>query len=519
MRIIITLLIAISLTSTLFAKLKTEKVSIFKNGTGFFIKSGKIKTKNKKIYLDAPDSTFGTMWVNSKNLFSLKTTDKPRMEKRDVKSILDILKANNNKKCIITLTDNKEIKATILSLGDSIVNLKTDKGWLTLDTKDIKKIIFKDKPNMKHSVSTGKNRVELKFKDNGNKNIDLFYLRKGITWMPNYLIELKGKKKAKLTLKALIINDAEELLKTNVDFVVGVPNFKYSHILSPLGSDMKLKTFLDTLNGRNSRGYYYNNNANRMMNQAVQVRSNRFSSNNDNYAANPFIGVAGTTNEDLFFYHLRDVTIKKGERATYQLLSIDIPIEHIYEVSLSENASSSGYRVSKSYRNYGEKTNEVWHSIKLKNISKSPWTTGTAMIVKKDKRFVKPVAQNMMKYTPVTANAFLKITTSPDIQIVEEDREVKKIRSALKKYGYFYDLVTVKGTIKVKNYKREKIKLEIKKTIMGALKKSNKKWNIIKRFNDYGYSINSTNDVSWNISLKPNEEKVINYNYKIYLSH
>jgi disulfide oxidoreductase YuzD len=61
----------------------------------------------------------------------------------------------------------------------------------------------------------------------------------------------------------------------------------------------------------------------------------------------------------------------------------------------------------------------------------------------------------MMKYTPSQSNGFLKITVSPDITVKDKEEETKRTEKARKKDNYFYDLVTVEGIIKAKNYKKD----------------------------------------------------------------
>ena len=46
---------------------KTSSISIFKNGTAFFIKSGKVKTEDSAYRMteNIPPALFGTYWINS----------------------------------------------------------------------------------------------------------------------------------------------------------------------------------------------------------------------------------------------------------------------------------------------------------------------------------------------------------------------------------------------------------------------------------------------------------------------
>ena len=60
------------------------------------------------------------------------------------------------------------------------------------------------------------------------------YLSRNLNWTPTYLIELVDEEKARLTLRAEVINNTEDIENTNVNFVVGVPNFKDANQYSSL---------------------------------------------------------------------------------------------------------------------------------------------------------------------------------------------------------------------------------------------------------------------------------------------
>ena len=524
------LILGIILSFSLSASsIKTKKVSVFKNGTAFFLKSGEVETKNKKALIsEVGKAMFGTLWVFSKNgkIMSIGNSSKNIMEKKDIKNTFDLLKANKNKKVKITFTNNKEVEAKIFDIKGDLLVLKTSGGdWITSSSKEIKKVLFKgEKPSFKYNLKTDKSKIVLNFKKNGKKKVELSYLQKGIGWLPNYLIKILNDNTAEITLKAMLINDAEDIKNADVDFVVGVPNFKYSMVYSPLTSKEDINKFLSSLNGNSGYGYqhnYSNLNSNIMIQRQSMSNSIR---SRGSYNASPtidasFSGTEGGAYEDLFFYKVKNISLKKGERASYQLFTAKMPMEHIYELTLPANATSSGYYVSKYNRPVSD-VNKVWHSLKLSNKTAYPWTTGTAMVVKKDKKEIKPISQDMIKYTPVTGVSFVKITIATDIQVTDNDIETKRVRNHYKKNGYKYDLVTIRGEINIKNYKNKAVKLELKRSILGKLLKSDHKWSNYKKLKNIQYrSVNPSNEVSWKLNLKANEEKKIKYIYSVYLNN
>ena len=173
------LILLILISSSVFSSnIKTQKVSVFKNGLAYFIKSGEINVKNKKATInEVGKALFGSLWVNTKDgkIISISNSNKNITEKKDVINVFDILKANKNKYAIITLSNNKVITAKIINIKGIAIVLKTNKGdWLTLTSAQIKTVLFKgEKPKLKYNSKTDRRKIILNFDSNGKKKIKL----------------------------------------------------------------------------------------------------------------------------------------------------------------------------------------------------------------------------------------------------------------------------------------------------------------------------------------------------------
>ena len=75
----------------------------------------------------------------------------------------------------------------------------------------------------------------------------MFYMQKGIYWVPNYLVTLRDDGKADVRLRATVMNDIEDFEDTELNFVVGVPTFRYSQVSSPLSSTESVAQFMNSL--------------------------------------------------------------------------------------------------------------------------------------------------------------------------------------------------------------------------------------------------------------------------------
>lgn len=516
--IIGTLLLIPSISSFSQSDFKTKKIAVFKNGTGFFIKSGTVEaTEGTYTFKQTPKALFGSLWVSAmgEEIKSLRTLQEKSVEKKNAEKVSDILSGNIGKQVKVYLYMGESYEGKIIELNKDIVTLQTKDRWITTDISTVKTVEFLEKPNATYDSKTETNQLAVDFDKSGKKNLNLMYLQKGIGWFPSYLVEIDENNKAIVTLKSTLINDVEDIDNSELSFVVGVPNFKYNYLESPLTSGASLLTFISNLNGGNSRGYGSFDNSNYLSNAIMTQSTTAYNEDgNFDFHESTEFNADFTNEEDLYFYKHENVTLKKGDRATYNLLKTTVDFEHIYEVTIPQNGVYY-YNYSKEYSDPA--SNKVWHSIKLKNSTKMPWTTGTAMVVKREKDDVKPISQDMMKYTPVSSDTYLKITVSPDISAKERDKEISRVEKSKRNNNDYYDLVTVEGSIVLKNFKDKDVKLNVKRDIVGTLKSSDVEWEYTKYPNSYYYAINPTNNVSWDVKLKPGEEKEITYTYTIYI--
>ncbi|MBN2682390.1 MAG: DUF4139 domain-containing protein [Bacteroidales bacterium] len=503
----------------------SQKIAVFKNGTGYFIKTGKIDAPSGKYTLTkTPEALFGTFWISAREerIKNLHTTKEKGFETETAKNVKNMLAGNVGKSVKIFVHTNQVAEGKIFSVNDEMVVIQGKDKWITRAVNDIASVEFLEKPNFDYNKEIESNQMVLEFEKSGKKTLDMMYLQRGISWFPSYLIEISDEKEAVITLKSTLINDVEDLENAEIEFVVGVPNFKYNYVKSPLCSPQTLEEFISSLNGLSYsyRGAMNFDNSNVFSNAIMSQEMNRPEQVADfgGDVAYAEFEAEGSSQEDMFFYNFKNINLKKGERASYELLNTKVPFEHIYEVILNPNTTSNYYYANSKGYSFDDSQNKVWHSIKLKNTSKMPWTTGTAMVVKKENGEVKPISQDMMKYTPSQSNGFLKITVSPDISVKDKEEEVKRTEKAKKKDNSYYDFVTVEGIIKAKNYKKTSVKVSVQRSVTGEMKDSNITWDVAKKLNSANYyNINPTNDVSWELELKPGEEKEIKYSYTIYI--
>ncbi|MFK7776154.1 MAG: DUF4139 domain-containing protein [Saprospiraceae bacterium] len=505
----------------------TKTVTIFKNNSGFFTKKGIINPQKKHHLFDLetmPKATFGTFWLSGQNLMHLTSYQKEMILVKETKlehipsRNHDFLKINKGKKVKLFLRGDKIFQGIIKEVSTSLAFLQLENGeLLSLPTQEIIYVILLEKSNefkttnRSDTTKTTKQIVDLQFKDNRQQNLELVYFQNGIGWTPSYKIELQPKSKAKITMQAALSNQAEDLENVNINFVVGYPNIKYANTLDVLFNDTNIAKLINQ-NGQN--------NYVQLLDRGRRGGANVYSSSvftpseaSDNTSTNS-TNIQSVSEEDFYFYSLNNISLPKGGRGYFSIFETTVPYNDLYEVDLIKNHNN--YYAYQPVDYNDEFRNKVWHLLELENKSEHAWTSGAAMVVKKDKDVVRPISQDDLNYVPMQGTGKLKLTISPDVSVKDYEKEKERTTRKLEKDGQYYEIVTVAGEIKIQNFKSENIQLNIKKTIVGNLLNSNFDWLKSARVN-IQIPLNKINEVCWEIKLKAGEKKVIEYEYDVYV--
>ena len=239
----------------------------------------------------------------------------------------------------------------------------------------------------------------------GNGRIVVQYLAKGITWAPSCAIEITDVKKARVTTKAEILDEIEDLDDVRVTLVTGFPNFLFADVTDPMALRGDLASFLNNLSNP-TQGREYGRDVTRQ--QAVM--DNERLREEDLFPSFSTTPLEGQTREELFLYEQPGVTLKKGERGYYPLFTTEVPYEHLYEWKIGDALDEQ-----EQYRNVEEgpeKAEDVWHSIRLTNTSGVPWTTAPAMTMQGGQI----LGQDLIHYTSVGSTTNVRITKAVDVK-------------------------------------------------------------------------------------------------------
>ncbi|MBM3131851.1 MAG: DUF4139 domain-containing protein [Chloroflexi bacterium] len=494
--------------------LKPKFVAVFKNGFGFFVEEGSVELENGWAEIgNPPEASLGTMKLeamdNGATVEEVISYEEKTSKEIDALSVIDLLRANIGNEIEIVLRSTSErIHGVLKSVpeapppdayplmsssyysGPQFVLIGTDSGSVAVDAGDLGKVTFPGIHATRISSDETARRMKVKVAtDEESATLRLSYLKQGISWVPDYTVDLAEKGKAKITLRATLINDTEPIENAEVHFVVGYPNFAYANTPSPMSLGLSLVEFLGALSGG-----YVGNMAGAFANIAVQT-AQIVSTANTGYGYGEVSGLPGSSENDLFLYQRTGVTLDTRQRGCYPIFTAVTGYEDIYKCMVNEEGGN----------------HQVWHYVRLSNPTDYPWTTAPALITSG----WKPLAQDTLNYTPKGATTDVKLTDAVDIKAESEEEETSR-RHKVEVNDNVYDLVTIEGRLHLKNFKSEKVTVEIERSLTGEVLETSGGAEV-KKSGKQTWGINPNSNISWKVTLDPGAEATLMYTFEKYV--
>lgn len=329
----------------------------------------------------------------------------------------------------------------------------------------------------KLSRKVRRKRLSLHFDHpNAEVRVKLMYFRPGVRWIPTYRVNLTdaeyssgdgddsvsgsnlgaAPKVAELAMQCELLNEAEDFKEVPFHVVVGVPNFRFRDIPSPMVLGQSVRSVLAQTT---PQAVMNNNFSNAAFSQrsSVDTRPARSDQNISSTVDLPEAS-SGEAGNDLYVYELRPLTLKKGERATIPLQRSRVPYRDIYTwdvqvthsptFAASDDDTPSPLVLSK---------NEIWRHVELINVTDTPWTTGAVML----NDGFQPLAQDLLTYTSAGNVCRVPVTIAVDVHAKLKDREVDRELQSLRWRGNGYARVEGQIEIEVTSGKAKAIPLEI----------------------------------------------------------
>lgn len=527
------------------APIRIERVSLFKNGLGFFQAGAELPKRATTVELgQLPIPVHGTFWVaypESLDVRGLYTAMEARTSDRAVTSGLELLQANLGRTVrVLTGPDDEDVfEGTILSVSQptpraapnpyvmggtstptssqtqsypaQFVLLDTGSGVVALAANVIRQVEFPGAATGELGTSLPAAdeipslRLELDAPSRG-QTVGVSFLASGITWAPSYRIDLSDPETARFTAKAVVINEVADLDGVKLDLVTGFPNVAFSGVRSPMAMSQTLQQFLSQLG--NPRGGLPSGGA--LGQQAVMF----------NRAADeisfpmPVVDYgepqSGSASEDLFFYPVDEVRLARGEIATLSLFSADMPYEHVYTWRVTDQLDENERYRSNEKEDSAE---EVWHSCRLVNTLDMPLTTAPAQFVT-DGRLT---GQDTAYYTAPGARTTIRINRALNVAAEELELERSREEDAKEIRGYRYDEVEIGGELKITNRTARAIRVEVTKELTGDVIETAPAASAARPLSRGLKAVNPRQELVWEIDLAPGGSRTLTYAYRVYI--
>lgn len=518
---------------------KTRSVAVFKNGLGYFLQDGEAKLTDGWAVSDSlPMAALGTYWVGSPkagvSVERLVALQEDLTKTVPAANVQEMLAANVGKRVrlavgdklvegkLIAVSPERETETRSPALSNpnsSLVLIETATGTMAINRANVSWVEIEGAAEANMSVTEKVKR--LRFKIAGAKDkapITIGYLQKGITWSPAYLVEFLDDTKARITMQGLLANDVENLDGVDVYFVVGYPNFMYANVVSPLALTQSVTDFIQGLSARPETRYSGIGAQSAMANYGMGggMYGGPAGPSAPGFGYSTGTETPGAPEEDLFLYQIKGVQINKGERAYYTVFTAEVPYEHVYEWTVPDfsGVQSSGY-IDQSRRPEDVRPeDQIWHKLRMTNTSKFPWTTAPGMATSKGQ----PLSQDTLNYTSKGAKGDLKITVATDIRGKHSEIEKSRENDALRAYGTAFSKVTSDGELVIKNFKTRPVTVTIKKSLTGEVVTSSDDGKV-QKVSEGIKAVNPSSVITWDIPLKPGEEKKISYTYFTYVRY
>jgi len=532
------------------AKLKMEKIALFKNGLGFFTSATMLPENEKTVrFGQLPIPSFGTFWVGygrDVKVRVLVTSMEEWEEQYSLQSLGQLIQANAGRRVTLhTGPGDKDVLEGVVVPemseldvpeppspyfmdsrrrqnqidrnthgipSGNVLLLKTDKGTIVLNAGSVTRADFGG-GDILSTMSLKQKRPSIRMELDApaeGKKVSVSYLARGITWAPGYLIDLSDAKTARFSAHALIVNELADFSNVRLDLVTGFPNIKFGELPSPIAMSQSLADFLNSLasgqteNSRRTQGL--------MTQQAMLVNTAVFDAGESSPVPGYSPAAAGVVSEDLFLYPVENFTLKRGETAWLPLFTADMAYRHIYTWKIGDFLDPEDRYRPDAGRTDGKIAEEVWHSCRLINNLKMPLTTAAVEFVTNGAF----TGQDICYYTAPGAETTIRINRAMNVLAEEAEVEVERRRNASTFHGYSYDLVKVRGELKLHSRIDKPVKVEISKELSGQVLEmlpSGKDIQTAKGLKQ----VNPKHVLTWEIELQPGSEQKISYLYQVYI--
>ncbi|MGD9497823.1 MAG: hypothetical protein AB7Y46_16090 [Armatimonadota bacterium] len=522
-----------------------RQVAVFRDGTGFYVREGTLPQAPASVEIRplhaAAQGSLWLAWSEGVELGGLVSHAVLVTETRVADTLSEILSANVGKRVRLELrgTQGQAVEGTLIAWPAATLPEVT--GALTiaplehvtttpalavvkladpadavvaLPPESVAWATILDAPQI--TVAETKRRLgvfcDLQAAPEGGI-VSVSYLAKGISWAPSYLVDISDPAAATITAQALVRNDVEELQGVRMHVVSGYPHLpamaapnmftQYSALLQAQVSETWRRMAYGGPTGPQGPAG--------PAGPADQPRARLEYLASDVYQP-PDYGAAQQhlEAEDLHYYPLGEVTLPLAATGYFPLFTARAPYEHVFRWDIPDYIAEDGHYLSPAERK--EPGQIVWHCLRLTNEMDYAWMTAPAQTIQEGR----VLGQDTLPYTPRGAQALLKVAQARHIEAEEIELETARERNAAVYSGRHYDLVSVQGRLRLTGRWDRPAPMEIVKQLTGEVQEVSPEAQV-ERLGAGLQGFNPRSRLTWTLTLPPDAEIEITYQYRVYI--
>jgi len=455
-------------------KMPIREITVFKDGQALLLHEGDMPVDDAgHVVLDGlPAPVMGSFLPYSADpaatLAGVVAGQRTLRVERDATTILELLQVNKGGQVTITLRTRETLTGTLVSLNGSLVLVRTLDGLRPLPFETIDQVTFRDRSETR--LSGDETRASLTLRLNWAANprpktarVGMMYLQKGIRWIPSYKIDIDGKGRAKVQLKATLVNELTDLENVDAHLVVGVPSFAFKDTPDPISLQRAVEQLSRYFQPESQTAHAFGNAIYSQASRASEVRRQPDAPPGDPVPADPDARV------DVHLFPVKNLSLKKGEVLVVPVSEFEIEYKDVYTIDIPMTppqeavARMGGREPSEADRLFSAP--KATHKIRLMNKTNSPITTAPALILQGGRL----LAQGMTTYTSIGGSGDVEITTAVDIQVKKSEAEKSRTPNALRWNDTNFNQVKLEGKICLTNYRKTPVEIEVSRVVLGEV--------------------------------------------------
>lgn len=474
------------------------------HGTFFIESAAKVETRISQMPVSAPLSSNQELDYQKDLAGKTVTVYFNQPGKESVTGVVASLKSSSdtpqNASVVSDLFSSYSSRYSSLAQGEkasSRLILNCGTGQTILERSTIARIDVKEALN---AVERMQSVMTFTVTTEKPASIRLFYLTKGVSWMPSYRIDTTDSQRLKIEQTAVIINQWKTFHNAEISLISGFPKIECENVFAPFSPGNSLNSFFQQLSNRNEpRG-------NRYMSQQIAYNSNSVMPMDD-IDSSPAVSGEGP---DIHFQKIGLRSMNKGDCLSISTGANEADYQRVVEWTIPDQRDAWGRYNRDSNRENKSADSEPWDMLRFRNPLPFPMTTAPASILADGKFYGQNssfwASEGEMTKIPVTKSMSVRVKSAEFEQNESQQPQYVNIN------GNRYRKAVVNVELTVVNRRAESIKMVVNRRFSGDLIQTVEGAKTVALGDDLSY-INRKREIQWNFDLPSGETKILKYSY------